>query len=279
MKNYFIFSDVDGTLFSHSQACIPTSAINMIQQVRKMGHKVFISTGRGIHMLAYDDYKIDVDGYILCNGSHILIDGHNFYNFMDPDDLKKILDVLIQHKIGFLLEGKETNYLFENGFDVIRDFERKCINCLDLSDERTDESLASHHVINFNCFNGDYHEFLKLNVYFHNHDEVDLVLSQLGSHLHAIYDSKDSAPIKSIEIIAKGNSKAVGIDKILAYYHHPLSLTIALGDGKNDLEMIQHVAIGIAMGNGCDILKENADFISKDIDENGFEYALRKVLM
>ena len=108
------------------------------------------------------------------------------------------------------------------------------------------------------------------------YNTLHLILNNLGEHLNAIYDPNDTAPIKSIEIIAKGNSKATGIDKIIEHYNHPLKQTMALGDGKNDLEMVIHAGVGVAMGNASITLKEHADYITKHIDEDGFEYALKE---
>lgn len=49
---------------------------------------------------------------------------------------------------------------------------------------------------------------------------------------------------------------------------------MAFGDGENDIEMLQFVQIGVAMGNAEDIVKENADYITTSVDEDGIEKAL-----
>ena len=277
MKKTFVFSDVDGTLFSYGQCGIPKKSLEAIQKLRENGHKFFISSGRGKHMIDYDDYKFELDGFILCNGSHIVLNNEDFYiDFINKDDCQRLIELMVNHKIGFLLEGIYENYLYEYGFDVIRNFERKCIKQLDLNDEDTDKSLASHHVVSFDNFKYDYENYIKINVYFKEKETIDLILNNLGDNLTAIYDPNDTAPIKSIEIMAKGNSKATGIDKIIKYYNHPLVQTMALGDGKNDLEMVLHAGVGVAMGNASITLKEHADYITKHIDEDGFEYALKE---
>lgn len=273
-NSYFIFSDVDGTLFSHEQCGIPRKSLDAIQKARENGHKFFISSGRGKHMIDYKDYKFDIDGFILCNGSHIILNGNDFYmDTIDGNQLKDLLNLCIEHKIGFLLEGIYENYLYLDGFDIIRNFEKRCLNKMDMSDEDADQSLASHHVVSFDLFKFDYENYLKLNVYFKNKEAIDLVLNHLGNSLYAIYDPNDTATIKSIEIMAKGNTKASGIDKIIEHYNHPLNQTMALGDGKNDLEMVMHAGVGVAMGNANIILKENADYVTLHIDEDGFENA------
>ena len=45
--------------------------------------------------------------------------------------------------------------------------------------------------------------------------------------------------------------------------------TAAFGDADNDLEMLEYAGLGIAMGNATENLKARADYVTKDIDEDG----------
>ena len=51
----------------------------------------------------------------------------------------------------------------------------------------------------------------------------------------------------------------------------------AFGDSLNDIEMLQAVGTGVAMGNGLDIVKENADFVTGDVEEDGIYNGLKKL--
>lgn len=44
---------------------------------------------------------------------------------------------------------------------------------------------------------------------------------------------------------------------------------MAVGDGGNDIAMLRHAGIGVAMGNASDEVKSNADFVTGSVDENG----------
>ena len=50
---------------------------------------------------------------------------------------------------------------------------------------------------------------------------------------------------------------------------------MGIGDGENDIGMLQHCAIGIAMGNAADNTKKSADYVTDDIDEDGVYNALK----
>lgn len=54
--------------------------------------------------------------------------------------------------------------------------------------------------------------------------------------------------------------------------------TIAFGDGANDIEMLDWANIGIAMGNADEKVKKHADLITTDVDNEGIENAVNKLL-
>ena len=67
---------------------------------------------------------------------------------------------------------------------------------------------------------------------------------------------------------AKGN-KGVGVEKVLEYYHLKKENAIAFGDGTNDIEMLEAVGTGVAMGNATDDVKAVAGAICGDVAEDG----------
>ena len=77
------------------------------------------------------------------------------------------------------------------------------------------------------------------------------------------------------DIIARGNSKSTGIDKVLEYFDINLKDTMAFGDGGNDIPMLKHVATGIAMGNAEPHVKAVADYVTTSVDEDGIANALK----
>ena len=81
---------------------------------------------------------------------------------------------------------------------------------------------------------------------------------------------------KSYHIIPKDGGKGTGIKKVLAYYGIDINEAMAFGDGGNDVEMLEAVKYGIAMGNANDNLKQIADFITLDVDNDGIAYALKQ---
>ena len=77
-----------------------------------------------------------------------------------------------------------------------------------------------------------------------------------------------------VDIIPIDGGKSVGIKKYIDTLGIDISETMAFGDAENDIDMLQTVGIGVAMGNGKPEVKEIADYVTDDIDEDGIEKAL-----
>lgn len=72
-------------------------------------------------------------------------------------------------------------------------------------------------------------------------------------------------------------NKANGIKFFLDYIGISTLNTIAFGDGSNDVDMLNLVDTGVAMGNAVDELKKVATFITTDIFEDGIYNGLDKL--
>ena len=53
--------------------------------------------------------------------------------------------------------------------------------------------------------------------------------------------------------------------------------SIAIGDGPNDLQMMEYAGIGIAMGNAREEVKQRADLVTEHIDEDGLYHAFERL--
>ena len=53
---------------------------------------------------------------------------------------------------------------------------------------------------------------------------------------------------------------------------------MAFGDGGNDIQMLSHVGLGVAMGNARDEVKKYAKYVTSDVDNDGISRALDKFI-
>ena len=81
-------------------------------------------------------------------------------------------------------------------------------------------------------------------------------------------------------LIPAGSGKAQAIQKIIAYYQLDASQAMEFGDGYNDMEMLQTVGTGVAMGNAAPQLKAVADDVCGFVGEDGiYHYCVRHGLI
>lgn len=72
-----------------------------------------------------------------------------------------------------------------------------------------------------------------------------------------------------------GITKRHAIEVLLDYLHANPKDTISFGDAKIDLSMFECCAYNVAMGNGGFEIKEAADYITDDVNEDGLYNAFK----
>lgn len=86
-----------------------------------------------------------------------------------------------------------------------------------------------------------------------------------------IYRSNDTL----IEVAPKSVSKLTAITHLLTS-DETLQDVIAFGDNYNDMEMLEHVACGVAVGNAREEVKEIADYTTLKNTEDGVAHFIRE---
>ena len=77
------------------------------------------------------------------------------------------------------------------------------------------------------------------------------------------------------DIIAQSGGKVMGMKQMLRFHGIRSEEIIAFGDGENDADMMEFAGIGVAMGNGEDLVKRRADYVTDDVDAGGILHALK----
>ena len=80
-----------------------------------------------------------------------------------------------------------------------------------------------------------------------------------------------------IEIMNKDVSKANGIEVLLHHLNMTPEQAIAFGDNYNDLDMLDFIGLGVAMGNAPDDVKKIAFAVTEDNNRDGIYKFLRKI--
>lgn len=118
--------------------------------------------------------------------------------------------------------------------------------------------------------------------FFHRHEVFQMLAFYDISHEREIAGFADSYGCKTVrwhhqavDVLNTEGSKARGIRKAVEKLGIDMKDVMAFGDGLNDIEMMQAVGFGVAMGNGHPDLKAVADYICPSVEEDGIYNGLK----
>lgn len=262
----YIFIDIDGTLLDHNSG-IPESAITGIENVRSRGHKVFISTGRARTAVGRPIEAVGFDGYICSGGAYVEVDGVCISNrMMDGGTVSELIAFMKRNEIGFILEGASYSLWDEMvekhtmaAYDRIHNENPSLAEMLIVPERmRSAEMYCSA--------KDSVHQITAFSSEIENLKGLECVKEYgLGYMIHdRIYSGLINAEIHLSDV-----SKASGVDAVLAHFKGSIDQTICYGDSMNDLGMICHCKVGVAMGNAIEALKKSADDVTDTVMNDG----------
>lgn len=112
----------------------------------------------------------------------------------------------------------------------------------------------------------------KINMFFGDMEEREKVRAVLEQRTDIIVTS---SLYNNLEINSTDATKGNGLKLLADYLHTPIDQVMAIGDGNNDISMLVEAGIGVAMENAPAEVKDAADYITLNNDENGVAEAIR----
>jgi hypothetical protein len=273
----FLAVDVDGTLVNTSQR-VPEAHCEALHRAHHAGMTVCICTGRNVAetRAVIEAIGLDLDVGVFVFGSLIsqLPEGKTIQRTTIPADTAADL-VSYFNAQGFpvlaLYDPQEmgVDYRFIEGPRDMGVFERWLEKA-----PATVERLS--HWEPADC------EPLRIGVI----DEIDRsaeTIRLLGQQFpkERLKFNSITAPnygVHVVECFAPQVNKWYGIQHVASQLGIAASEIVAIGDDVNDLEMIQHAGLGIAMGNAIDEVKQLADWQAPSNDESGVAAAVDALL-
>lgn len=267
-----VFFDIDGTLVTPKNQ-LPDSTREAIRLLQENGHIPVFSTGRPPGMIHALSYELGVKNYISLNGQYIVAEDQTLSAHTLPKDL---LEVLIERSYErgdrtFLLTADDIigNTFMKEMFDpdfltfVYTEMEETPLEVQhELFLRMTEKPLKR----------SDYEEEEILMAFINSREEHDAFYQKDFPEFHITR----STPLLT-EVLMKGSHKATAMKEVAKYYGVEKKDTVAFGDSLNDLEMVATAEVGVAMGNARAELKEVADFVTRDVEEDGIYQGLKEM--
>lgn len=252
-KTRILFFDIDGTLVDPSSHIVPQSTKTALQTLHAAGHTLCISTGRSMNSVRDGGFcdLIPWDCFLCNNGQAVYDKKQRLLHLeaIDANSVKACMDIAKQQGVPLYLMGEDEMLTMEANEDVIVSsaFFKEAIPPV-----KTYNGFDVVMMIAYAPMGDDYAAYRKV-------EGIEVIPGQSSY----------------ADVVRKGFNKAIGIQFVLK--HFGFQEYIAIGDSLNDMEMIQDAAIGIAMGNAHEDLKQVADIVCPPVDHDGVYEAMKQI--
>lgn len=241
-----IFFDLDNTLHSTKKKVIHPQTLQLLEELSANPDVILgLATGRGpskVHLLGnlldLFTYKVYINGAIAYKNDTLVYD-----NPIKIEAIETVLKLAKANDVSIGFVARDGEYLTVKNEDIdfgMKDFQH-----------------------DFPPIDPDaYKKIPVYQMWLFSQDKkaVEKVSSQVNLNCYPWHHG-------GADLVNKDTNKVHAIEKLLENETDYLLVTV--GDGHNDIKMIEHADVGIAMGNsGFAELKEKADHVAPHIDDD-----------
>lgn len=255
-----LFFDIDGTLIECNLGIysIPDNLRQVLDQLKINGHDVFLATGRCKCFITEGVMDYPFSGYVTCNGGYVEYLGKPVYKAVVPGEaVKATMELCEKYDFNYYFESTDYIYVRDRNnkkhIQFCQKWGMKPETIIDQFDPDEIETYIGMIVVN-------------------QIEDIPIMVEALSPYFDVQRHQNDC----SFDLTLRGVSKAVGINELVKRLNRDIQDTIAFGDGRNDIEMLEAAGLGVAMGNAVPEAKAVADYVTDRIENDGIEKALEK---
>jgi Cof subfamily protein (haloacid dehalogenase superfamily) len=265
LKYKMVVIDVDGTLVDKNGNIAEEDKLAVAHLVASYV-TVVLSTGRVIQAtipvineLGLKGFHIFYDGALVSNPQNLAT---SYSRPLEAEVVREAIGFTRQNNIYLELYSSEKFFAERHNWsdDIHRNFfhvEPEMVNFDDIWDKE---------------------RLLKAEIVVHNDEEAMQAKSfkdNFGNSLnYSLAHSPAYPEVDFINIIHPEVSKGEALKKMMDSYGHLPSEVIAIGDGLNDISLLEAAGVSVAMGNAFDEVKQVADYITLDVEQHGVAAAV-----
>ena len=263
--------DLDGTLVTDEKE-LTKKTVEVIKEASKKGVKIMISSGRSFYRLE---------------------------RFIDALDLRKENQCTICFNGGMIVENKTKEMLYSKNLNAEEVEEliqlgkalrlpimiyTKDSHCVEKVPDVVQKNAKNLKGMNLKIVNFDDMDFSEKQNYIYKVcfiDKPEKIIEkrkQISEEILKKYEITSSVP-EYLEIVKKGIKKSEAIKVVMEKYDIKQDEVMAIGDGENDIEMLDFAGLGIAMENAKEEVKRFANDVTTSNNHDGVANAIEKYIL
>jgi Cof subfamily protein (haloacid dehalogenase superfamily) len=259
--------DMDGTLLKDDKT-ISAKNVETIKKAIKQGIKIVISTGR--HLKGIEKYLNQLD--LISNSVYaVCLNGSIVQNTKTHDSiyekLLKIEDAKYIYNLGEKINVNVQIALKESNITPI-------LNEYSIEDSRL--TGVKFNVQDIDTIDSSEHIFKVM--FMQDPEILSKSIKKLPNSIYKKYTALKSEPC-FLEFINKDSNKWNGIKAVANHFGIKKDEILCIGDSGNDVAMIKHAGLGVAMGNAIPEIKKIASYITKTNEEDGVAHVIEKFVL
>lgn len=283
--------DLDGTLLN-SYGELSNNNKNALKQAIEKGVEIVLTSGRPIMSVKNLANEIGCNNYMICGNGAITYDIQKekiiFNRFLEKHKVLQIIKICEENSIFYNVYMKDTILTKNLNYNIL---------FYNQENANKPEAKRTRITIMQNIYeyvkNRKEEDYLKITIC----DTDKVIFESIIRKLRMIKDTevldvahmskkkiKDGTDNISIEyyyteITNTNVDKWQAIEKLANKLNIAKEEIIAIGDNINDAEMVKNAGLGIMMSNAAPYIKEMADEIVKDNNEDGVAEAIEKFIL
>ena len=240
----FLFFDIDGTLTAEHET-IPESCLKTIRALKKRGHMTALATGRNLER-TLPFMRVTGMTDAVCDGGNVIVKDGKIVSSrpLEKQTAHQLIKELTEKEIPFALLC-DTEEPFLHASRQMYGRRRKM-------------------------------EMEGFPVRIHPMDPLEGDVFKIFAEIHtgkegmvASFDMRSLPRYVDDVLVVEPLGKHEGILELVRLYNMDISQAVVFGDEKNDIPMFLEIPLSVAMGNGCEELKNIAYYVTDAPEDDG----------
>ena len=283
--------DLDGTLLN-SYGQISQRNKQAIQSAIQKGLEVVLTSGRSIMSVKNLAEEINANNYIICGNGAMVYDLKNqetiYSNLLNKNKVLQLIKICDENSIYYSIYTKDTIITKNLNYNVLF-YNQENANKPD--NKKTHIQIVQD-IYNY-VLNSPEEEYIKLvvcddnNIIFNSIIKimkgvkgVDVLdVGHMSRKLIKSGTEEFSIEYFYTEINTQNVDKWTAISNLISKLGIKREEVIAIGDNVNDKTMIENAGLGVAMENSAPYIKEIADIVTSNNNEDGVAKIIEETLL